>query len=332
LFGGATIYNNNLGKLFILYPSYDQLYNNNYVCGNPDSIAFPGKNPSFYDPAYIDESNDLHATNSALIRKSARLFPLYNIDIDSTARRDIPSIGANEICLDLIADTVRISCADSVCLDLCVEELDQYFWTPSYLFPSGGSRPVVYPGGEVMVYLNHTDDGIVDSLYIARTDSFPAAQLAYAVNLFSVQFTNRSGCASQFLWEFGDGTSSTDENPVHTYPHSGTFHGSLTSYNDFGSDIRNFTINIVISSSGQPLLHEIRLYPNPATDRLCIFMEEILIQAQLEVIDSFGRIHSSEKLANQETFINTATLASGVYIARISSFHYQYNLKFLLIK
>ncbi|HPR27102.1 MAG TPA: hypothetical protein PLG29_12110, partial [Lentimicrobium sp.] len=108
LYADATIYNNNLGKLYILYPSYDQLYNNNFVCGNPDSVSFAGKNPSFYDPAYIDESNDLHATNPALIRKASGLFPLYNLDIDSTERQDIPSIGANEICLDLITDTVRI--------------------------------------------------------------------------------------------------------------------------------------------------------------------------------------------------------------------------------
>lgn len=332
LYGGATIYNNNLGKLFILYPSHDQLYNNNYVCGNPDSVPFPGKNPSFYDPAYIDESNDLHATNPALIRKAARLFPLYNLDIDSTARRDIPSIGANEICLDLMIDTVRISCADSVCLDLCMEEFDQYFWTPSYLFPSGGSRPVVYPGGEVMVYLNHSDSGIVDSLFIARTDSLPSAQLAYTVNQFTVNFTNRSGCATQFLWEFGDGTFSTEENPVHTYPHSGTFYGSLTAQNEFGSNTRNFNINIIIQSAEIPQLNEIKLYPIPASDYLCVDTDERLLPAQLEVINSFGVIVKTETLTAKETCFLISDLSNGVYMTRVSSLGSQVNLKLLVMK
>jgi len=332
LYADATIYNNNLGKLYMLYPSYDQLYNNNFVCGNPDSVSFPGKNPSFYDPAYTNESNDLHATNPALIRKASRLFPLYSIDIDSTARRDIPSIGANEICLDLITDTVRIKCADSLCLDLCMEDFGGYYWTPSDLFPSGDSRPVVYPAGDVMVYLNHTDTGIVDSLYIAMTDSLPSARLTFAVNQFEVQFTNRSGCASQFLWEFGDGITSADENPFHIYPHSGLFHGSLTAWNEVGSDNRDFTVNIVIQSAGEPLPGKIRLYPNPAKDHLYIDAEENLLPINLEIINSYGAVFRSEILTLKETCLSLSGLIAGVYVARMSSAGNQYNYRFLIIK
>ena len=332
LYADATIYNNNLGKLYILYPSYDQLYNNNFVCGNPDSVSFAGKNPSFYDPAYIDESNDLHATNPALIRKASGLFPLYNLDIDSTERQDIPSIGANEICLDLITDTVRISCADSLCLDLCMEEFEQYFWTPAGLFPSGGSRPVVYPGGDVMVYLNHTDSGIVDSLYIAMTDSLPAARLTFTVNQFEVQFTNRSGCASQFLWEFGDGATSADENPVHTYPHSGAFQGSLTAWNEYGADTRDFTVNIVIQSTGERLHEKIRLYPNPANDLLYIDAEENLLPLHLEIINSQGMTLRTEILTAKEACVSLSGLNSGVYVARMSSAGNQFNSKFMVVK
>jgi hypothetical protein len=332
LYADATIYNNNLGKLYMLYPSYDQLYNNNFVCGNPDSVSFPGKNPSFYDPAYTNESNDLHATNPALIRKASRLFPLYSIDIDSTARRDIPSIGANEICLDLITDTVRIKCADSLCLDLCMEDFGGYYWPPSDLFPSGDSRPVVYPAGDVMVYLNHIDTGIVDSLYIAMTDSLPSARLTFAVNQFEVQFTNRSGCASQFLWEFGDGITSADENPFHIYPHSGLFHGSLTAWNEVGSDNRDFTVNIVIQSAGEPLPGKIRLYPNPAKDHLYIDAEENLLPINLEIINSYGAVFRSEILTLKETCLSLSGLIAGVYVARMSSAGNQYNYRFLIIK
>jgi len=43
-----------------------------------------------------------------------------------------------------------------------------------------------------------------------------------------VHFTSQygaTGCtgAPTFLWIFGDGGTSTEQNPVHTFPHSGTY-------------------------------------------------------------------------------------------------------------
>ncbi|GAP43635.1 protein containing Por secretion system C-terminal sorting domain [Lentimicrobium saccharophilum] len=329
---GGHVRNNNLGNLVIYQPDITTASNNNFTGGNPDEIYFKGSNPLFYDPGYIDEEDNLRSTNPALIRKATPLFTLYRYDIDSTERRDIPSIGANEICLDLISDTVRINCADSLCLDLCMEDFEDYYWTPSGLFPSGGSRPVVYPGGDVMVYLNHTDSGIVDSLYIAMTDSLPSARLTFTVNQFEVQFTNRSGCASQFLWEFGDGATSADENPVHTYPHSGAFQGSLTAWNEYGAATRDFTVNIVIQSTGEPLHEKIRLYPNPANDLLYIDTEENLLPLHLEIINSQGMILRTEILTGKETSLSLSGLNAGVYVARMSSAGYQFNRKFMVVK
>ena len=331
MYVSGHVRNNNLGNLVIYQPDITTASNNNFTGGNPDEIYFKGSNPLFYDPGYIDEEDNLRSTNPALIRKATPLFTLYRYDIDSTERRDIPSIGANEICLDLESDTVKINCADSLCLDLCMEDFEDYYWTPAGLFPSGGSRPVVYPGGDVMVYLNHTDSGIVDSLYIAMTDSMPSARLTYAVDQFEVQFTNRSGCASQFLWEFGDGTTSADENPVHTYPHSGAFQGSLTAWNEYGAYTRDFTINIVIQSAGEPMHEKIRLYPNPANDLLYIDAEENLLPLHLEIINSQGMILRTEILKGKETCLTLSGLNAGVYVARVSSAGYQFNRKFIVV-
>ena len=46
----------------------------------------------------------------------------------------------------------------------------------------------------------------------------------------TVQFTNTSGVDyTQFEWKFGDGTTSTEKNPVHTYPEPGSYYVTLTS-------------------------------------------------------------------------------------------------------
>lgn len=39
---------------------------------------------------------------------------------------------------------------------------------------------------------------------------------------FSVQFINQSGNTDQYFWEFGDGTTSQEENPVHEFSNTGT--------------------------------------------------------------------------------------------------------------
>ncbi len=40
---------------------------------------------------------------------------------------------------------------------------------------------------------------------------------------FTVQFTDQSSDANGYLWQFGDGQTSTEQNPVHTYTHPGTY-------------------------------------------------------------------------------------------------------------
>lgn len=45
---------------------------------------------------------------------------------------------------------------------------------------------------------------------------------------FTVQFYNTSMNASDFLWNFGDGTTSTEVNPEHTYNSAGNFNVSLS--------------------------------------------------------------------------------------------------------
>jgi PKD repeat protein len=49
---------------------------------------------------------------------------------------------------------------------------------------------------------------------------------------YDVQFENTSRNAKAYKWEFGDGFTSTDENPKHTYTDAGTFRVTLTATGD----------------------------------------------------------------------------------------------------
>lgn len=49
-----------------------------------------------------------------------------------------------------------------------------------------------------------------------------------------VVFTNTSVNAVSYLWEFGDGMSSTEANPAHVYTEGGSFNAKLTAYGQSG--------------------------------------------------------------------------------------------------
>lgn len=67
--------------------------------------------------------------------------------------------------------------------------------------------------------------------------SFAASPLAGCAPL-RVAFTDRSGTSTgtlnNWVWDFGDGTSATGQNPVHTYTLSDTFNVTLIVTNNFG--------------------------------------------------------------------------------------------------
>ncbi len=52
------------------------------------------------------------------------------------------------------------------------------------------------------------------------------------VDSLQVTFSNSSSDAMSYIWDFGDGNSSTDENPTHTYTDPGLYVVSLTAMND----------------------------------------------------------------------------------------------------
>ena len=79
----------------------------------------------------------------------------------------------------------------------------------------------------------------------------PDADFDYDINAGSVDFTNTSlnGNNASFFWNFGDGGTSSSENPQHTYSQDGTYIVELTVDNVCGFDIRTQTITIATPPS-----------------------------------------------------------------------------------
>lgn len=62
----------------------------------------------------------------------------------------------------------------------------------------------------------------------------PDALFSYTVKGLEIEFKNESKNADSYEWDFGDGTTSNEENPSHTYPEKGKYVPTLTAHNSFG--------------------------------------------------------------------------------------------------
>ena len=69
------------------------------------------------------------------------------------------------------------------------------------------------------------------------TACFTASSTSVSVG-DNVTFTNCSENAKSYSWDFGDGVTSTDENPTHSYSNAGTYTVTMDCYNmDMGSNM-----------------------------------------------------------------------------------------------
>ena len=72
----------------------------------------------------------------------------------------------------------------------------------------------------------------------------PNARFTYQISEQTVSFMDASVNADTYAWDFGDGNTSTEASPSHTYGEGGNFEVKLTVSNESGDDIAMETIAI----------------------------------------------------------------------------------------
>jgi len=102
-----------------------------------------------------------------------------------------------------------------------------------------------YGGGAVVSYKS---GGFIITPATSLTANF-AATPTNGVAPLTVNFTDTSaGMVTNSLWDFGDGGTSTDSNPTHTYNAPGSYTVSLTVWGPLGSNMLSRAAFITVSS------------------------------------------------------------------------------------
>ena len=115
---------------------------------------------------------------------------------------------------------------------------------------SAGNISCLYNSGNGRQYADFVSTCIEGNapLVVAPVANFTANITSGYVPL-SVQFTDTSSnVPTSWAWDFGDGNTSTNQSPVHTYNYSGNFTVNLTVSNSGGSDseVKNNYINAIL--------------------------------------------------------------------------------------
>ncbi|OPX66244.1 MAG: PKD domain protein [Methanoregulaceae archaeon PtaB.Bin056] len=123
--------------------------------------------------------------------------------------------------------------------------------TWQWQFGDGGISPLQSPShtyqspGNYTVTLTASTSGGTNTTtkvnYIQVLQRYPVADFSavpdFGVTPLVVNFTDLStGTPTSWAWDFGDGNTSNDQNPVHTYESAGIYTVNLTVSNSYGTD------------------------------------------------------------------------------------------------
>jgi len=145
---------------------------------------------------------------------------------------------------------------------------------------------------------------------------------------FTYQFTDQSTPApTAWFWDFGDGTTSTAQNPVHTFAANGPTTVKLVVTTDCGLDsiIVPYT-NIGLEEDGAAALV---VYPNPTSGLVHIQPRAAQGKVMVQIIGMNGAlIEESVFTASTERItLDLGAYAGGFYQIKVTTDHYVQNVK-----
>lgn len=151
----------------------------------------------------------------------------------------------------------------------------------------------------------------------------PEADFSFGGNEFTVDFTNNSTNATIYLWDFGDGNTSTENNPTHTYATGGTYMVNLTATYLNCED--NITHEVMVPLTGLDELAEnnyFSIFPNPNNGIFNIKLVNNIKPEEIQILDYSGKNLLTIDSYNAESDlipVDLKMLESGIYFLKINS-------------
>lgn len=258
-------------------------------------------------------------------------------------------IGTYQVCLtitgdcgaDTYCDSVFVNCplpatrfgASSTFLTASFSDSSSGYGTQSWFwdFGDGDTSTVQHPShqyaapGTYLVCLTVTDlcgsATFCDSVLISCPVPVPGFQTSVSMDTAAFTDISTGTGISSWLWDFGDGNTSTLQNPVHVYAASGVYTVCLTTTNVCGSDSSCSVVNVSLVGVEDDLLMGFRLVPNPASGQVTLTSGQAASwPVALHLFAADGRLLVRDVLLDREEQykLDVSEYPSGVYFLRLS--------------
>ena len=174
-----------------------------------------------------------------------------------------------------------------------------------------------------------------DSLEI-DVDFPPVAGFGQAVNALSATFTDMSQFTTSWHWDFGDGNTSSLQNPTHTYANNGLYNACLIASDTCGSDTSCQQVNIFVTGMDASSLVEFDVSPNPFGNSLKISLSGLEAEKlSLQLIDLQGRtiFKKENAVENGQMQLNLSLpeIAEGLYFLQVQAGDWKQSIKLIHI-
>ncbi|RMG69704.1 MAG: T9SS C-terminal target domain-containing protein [Bacteroidetes bacterium] len=151
----------------------------------------------------------------------------------------------------------------------------------------------------------------------------------------SVSFTDASTGADSWFWDFGDGNTSTQQNPSHTYAAGGTYTVSLVVTSCAGSDTATREVVVFNTGLAAGLDGKLSVFPNPTTGMVTVDLslnqaEEVRVSV-LNLLGQEVRRIEAGTLRDTRLTLNLSGLEASVYLVQVQAGERQETLRINLL-
>lgn len=205
-----------------------------------------------------------------------------------------------------------------------------YVWSPgTNLSSTTVANPLASPGTPTSYSLQVTDANNCTSTgsVSVAVNSIPLSAFLETQNGLVVTFSDQSsGTITDWLWDFGDGNTSTQQNPVHTYAAPGQYTVCLTASNNGCGQESCIVLTVLVGIEDALAIQGLQVFPNPyqGATNLQFTMTEAE-DVKLEAFDLQGKriglVFQGPLNAGTQTLKFSAAdfgAAAGVYMLRLS--------------
>ncbi len=147
----------------------------------------------------------------------------------------------------------------------------------------------------------------------------PVADFDYEINEFWVHFQNLSLNADSFIWDLGDGNTSEEKDPVHSYEDIGQYAVTLIAFNEYGDDTLVQVLDVT-DIPEFPNQHPITIYPNPAHGSFTLKAGTPVVKnIDLQLFTITGKLVLKKEYVNtsKDIVVGILNIPEGLYILKI---------------